>query len=152
MTLDTSTLFSRLVAHASATGLFEQVLTHEPKSAPGNGLYAAFWTEGLAPVPGASGLAATTGRLVLSVRIMTPADQEPADDIDGRVLAAVDALWTAYSGDFELGGALWAVDLLGAFGDPLQMRAGYLGLGSTVFRVMTINLPLIINDAWGQTP
>lgn len=150
MALDTSTLFARLVSHAQQTGLFEQVLTHEPRNAPGNGLTAAFWTEGLTPVPRASGLDKTTGRLELSVRVMTPADQEPADDIDGQCLAAVDALWTAYSGDFELGGALWAVDLLGAYGTPLQMKAGYLGQDSMLYRVMTITLPLIINDLWEQ--
>jgi hypothetical protein len=43
------------------------------------------------------------------------------------------------------------VDLLGAHGIPLSARAGYDEQDSKMFRVMDINLPLVINDVWQQT-
>jgi hypothetical protein len=78
--------------------------------------------------------------------------QEPQDAIDPGVAAAVDALMAAYSGDFEFGSNVRNVDLLGSAGVPLAAEAGYLNVSGTMYRVMTITLPLIINDLWSQSP
>jgi hypothetical protein len=76
--------------------------------------------------------------------------REPQDDIDTDILNATDLLMNEYSGDFELGGNVREVDLLGEFGDSLSSQAGYVTIGGTMFRVMTITLPVIVNDAWNQ--
>src|SRR5258708_32839680 len=55
-------LFDKVTSHAASLGLFDsQVGTHEPKNAPGNGLWCAIWVQGIGPIP-SSGLASVSGR------------------------------------------------------------------------------------------
>lgn len=140
-----------LISHAAATGYFERLNGHEPKNrnAVGPGLTASIWLQALAPVK-ASGLASTSGRLEYTLRIYTPMTAEPQDGIDPAVLAAADAMFAAYSGDFTLGGLVRFVDLLGAHGTPLSAQAGYLDLSGVMYRVFDLTVPLIINDLWNQ--
>ena len=147
-------LYLAVLDHALASGLFDTVNGHEPKSAPGLGLAAAVWADAIDPVPGGSGLNVTTMRLGLNLRIYSAMLQEPQDAIDPNILAAVSTLMAAYSGDFTLGGLLGAqgVDLLGRAGQALSARAGYLNQDNRIFRVMTILLPLIVPDCWEQAP
>lgn len=152
MSLDAQGILSAVVSHAMALGLFEQVNGSEPASAPGNGLTAAVWVDSIGPAAGQSGLASTTVRLVLNVRIYAPMVQQPPDAIDPNMLAAVDALMAAYSGDFTLGGAVRDVDLMGVSGTPLGARAGYLEQDGGLYRVYTITLPITVNDLWVQSP
>lgn len=149
MSIDATTLIGAVRDHALTTGLFERVNGHEPKNAPGNGLTAAVWVQDIGPVL-SSGLAKTSARLALNVRIYSSMLQEPQDAIDPNIVSAVDDLFTAYSSDFELGGNVRCVDLLGMAGAPLSAQAGYLEQDKKLFRVMTITLPLIVDDAWDQ--
>lgn len=150
MSLDATAILSAVVSHALTLGQFEQVNGHEPISAPGNGLTAAVWAQEIGPVPSSSGLASTSARLVLNVRIYTSMLQEPADAIDPNMLTALDALMAAYSGDFELGGLVRNVDLLGQAGAALAAQAGYIELDGGTYRVYTLTLPLIVSDVWDQ--
>jgi hypothetical protein len=152
MSLGTAAILAAVISHAKVTGKAERVLTHEPKSAPGNGITIAIWVQSLRPVSGGSGLASTTARLELSVRVYTNMLADPQDKIDARLLDATDALMGEYSGDFDLGGLIRNVDLLGADGDPLQANAGYLEQDNRLYRVMVITLPLVVNDLWTQSP
>lgn len=150
MALDIITILDTVQDHALASGYFDAVNGHEPKSAPGNGLSAAVWVEQIGPARGGSGLGETSVRLALNVRLYTPMVHEPEDAIDPNLMTALDALMAAYSGDFTLGGVVREVDLLGIYGDPLSARAGYLTTAGAEYRVMTITLPLIVNDLWEQ--
>ncbi|MFD7794322.1 hypothetical protein [Streptomyces sp. NPDC059759] len=140
------------MSHAQELGLFEQVLDHEPTSAPGSGLIYALWVADLTPVPRRSGLNSVSARLELAGRVLMPADTEPQGDVDVAVLGAVNGLFNAYCGDFDLGGTVAIVDLLGMHGGPLRARFGYTRLDSTTYRVATLTVPLIINDAWTEVP
>src|SRR5262245_885626 len=111
MSLGTAAILAAVISHAKASGRFERILTHEPKAAPGNGLSCAVWAQSLRPVT-SSGLASTSARLELSVRIYTNMLAKPEDDIDTQLLDATDVLMGAYSGKFELGGLIRNVDLL----------------------------------------
>ncbi len=146
--MNVTALYDAVVSHALTLGQFEQVNTHEPKNAPGNGLDCAVWVQEIGPT--SSGLAATSARVEFSVRIYSNMIQEPQDLIDPNIFKAVDALLTAYSGDFTLGGTVRAVDLSGMGGNPLKAVAGYLGVDNKLFRIMTVTLPVLINDAWTQ--
>lgn len=152
MSIDTAGILNAVTSHALASGLFESVNGHEPKSAPGNGLTVAIWADLIEAHAAGSGLAVTAGRVVLNVRIYSSMLAEPQDAIDPAMVAAVDALFAAYCGDFELGGTVRNVDILGQAGTVLRAQAGYINQDSKLFRVMTITLPLIVNDAWEQAP
>ena len=152
MSLQSAAIFSAVISHAQQLGVLESVADHEPKTPPISGITGAVSVQDLGPVPAGSGLAATTGLLVLSLRLFSNLNQEPQGDIDLGLLGAVDALFTAYSGDFDLGGLIRNVDLLGQTGERLRAVAGYVQFPDVVCRVMTITLPLIINDLWEQAP
>lgn len=147
--LDVATILDKVVSHALALGHFDRVNTHEPKSAPGSGVTAAVWFQSLRPVRG-SGLASTTVRLEFMLRLYAPMLSEPADAIDPATIAALDALMEELTGDYTLGGTVREVDLLGAYGEPLAARAGYLTQDQQLFRVVDVTLPLIVNDLWTQ--
>lgn len=150
---DIAGIFAAVESHALASGLFGRVNMHEPKSAPtALGITCAIWVQSIAPVPGGSGLASTSGRLTMQVRVYTSMFGEPQDAIDPNLLGAVTALISSYSGDFDLGGLIRNVDLLGSTGEPLGARAGYLNQDGKLMRIMDITLPLIVNDLWTQAP
>jgi hypothetical protein len=65
---------------------------------------------------------------------------------------AVDLLLADYVGNFTLGGLLREVDIRGIDGNPLRVDAGYLTQDGKVFRVMTISVPLVINDLYAENP
>lgn len=149
--MDTQAILDAAVSHAEASGHFEWVTSHEPKSAP-QGVGAAFWANYIGPVAANSGLDMTSAVLVLNCRIYTSMLMEPQDLIDPRIIEATDALMAAYTGDFTLGGLVECVDLLGMTGERLEARAGYLDIDRKIFRVMTINVPVIVAEAWEQAP
>lgn len=149
MALDFSAILNVVVSHAKSLGVFEVVTTHEPKSAPNNGVCASVWLESVVPVR-TSGLAATSMRVELSVRIYKQMLAEPEDDIDLSLTDAMSLFLDTLSDDFELGGQVRSVDLLGSAGTPLSARAGYVRQDSGIYRVITVTVPLIVNDVHTQ--
>lgn len=150
MTLNITGILDAVVSHAMASGHFEQVNGHEPQNAPSLGLTAAVWADQIVTLRAASGLDSTTVRLDFNVRIFTSAQSEPADAIDPALIAAVDDLCAAYVADFTFDGLVKQIDILGAHGQPLLVRAGYVQQSGAIYRVMTITLPVIVNDLWEQ--
>lgn len=143
-------LIDKVTSHAMTLDVFDSVNSHEPKSPPGSGLLYAVWADAILPLAGASGLSATSGKVVLAGRIYGNMIAQPEDEIDPGVMTAATTLIGAYSGDFDFGATVRNVDLLGQFGDPLSAQAGYITLGKALYRVMTITVPVIINDMWDQ--
>jgi hypothetical protein len=150
MSIDVNSIVNGVISHTAASGWFDRVQGHEVVNAPGHGLTAAVWIQRMGPLGMASGLSVTSGRLVLMQRLYQNALSEPRDAIDPNLILAADALFTAYSGDFDLGGTIRNVDLLGAHGIALEGEAGYLDVSGKMFRIFDITIPLIINDLWTQ--
>lgn len=142
-----------MASFAMSTGYFDRVNQHEPKNAPGRGLTCAMWIDRIQPARGQSGLVATTARVTFNVRVYTSMLQNPQDMIDPNVMAASDALFEAYSSHFTFNGDAAWIDLMGATqGHPLEAQSGYINIDNKVYRVMTISVPCIVNDAWPQSP
>ncbi len=150
MALNSSVLVNALASHAAATGRFDVVNGHEPKNAPGGNLSCAIWVQDYKPA--SSGLASTSMRLVFNVRLYTSMLQEPVDMIDPDLLDATDLLLADYIGNFTMGGLLRMVDVRGIDGNPITAQAGYLTQDGKVYRVMTIFIPLVINDVYTESP
>lgn len=148
--MDIRGMLDAITSHASSLGLFERVNTHEPKNAPGNGLTCAVWMESIGPLK-SSGLPATTGLVTFNVRVYASMLSEPQDAIDPNITEAVDLLLDTYSGDFDLGdNQVRNIDLLGAYGRGLSARAAYIPIDNKLYRCMTIELPVVVNDIWAQ--
>lgn len=153
MTINSKDLVDRIASHAMALGLFDRVNQHEPKSKPGRGLTCAVWIDRIEPARGRSGLTATDARVVFNVRVYTSMLQQPQDAIDPNVMDAMDQLFAAYTGDFELGDSSRFIDVLGMTqGHPLFCQSGYINIDNMVFRVLTATVPVIVTAAWEQTP
>ena len=150
MSIDAVSIMDDLQSHAMTLGIFERVNLHEPKNAPGSGLTCAIWADHIGPVPANSGLSRTSALITFNIRIYSSMLAEPQDYIDPEVIKAVDLLMEAYSADFELGGDVAWIDLLGQTGNPMQAQAGYITQDSKPMRVMTITLPVVLNDTWEQ--
>lgn len=153
MSFDTAAvnaLMASVESTAMKTGQFRTVNTHEPKSAPGSGLRCAIWVQSIEPIPAASGLASTSGYLVLFARIYGNMLAKPEDEIDPRMTSAAALLVGAFSGDFTLGGTVRNIDLLGEYGQRLAAQAGYVTIGGAMYRQMTVTVPCIVNDMWDQ--
>lgn len=153
MAINSQDLITRLTDHARASGIFDRVNEHEPKNKPGRGLTCALWIDRLEPARSRSGLNSTTARVVFKVRIYTNMLQNPQDGIDPSVLDATDKMFEAYTGDFELGDDERFIDVMGMTqGAPLSAESGYINIDNMTYRVMTITVPVIVNDAWTQAP
>jgi hypothetical protein len=150
MALNVRTILDAVESHALASGFFQAVNGHEPMSPPTSGITCAVWVEQIGPARGGSNINSTTARLALFVRLYTSLSQQEPDAIDPALMDALDGLMAAYSSDFTLDGLIRHVDLLGAYGDPLSARAGYLAESGTEYRVLTITLPLIVSNLWEQ--
>lgn len=148
--LDAAAIWSGLLSHLKALGVFADVLGHEPVDPP-VGLVAALTGDTINPVT-SSGLGATSTRLNLVLRIYLSADTEPRDDIDPTMVTAFAKVGASLSGDFDLGGLLREVDLLGIEGEPLSGRFGYVRIVGPLYRLLTVQLPLVCNDVWTQAP
>lgn len=151
MSLGAVAIIQAAIDHLLTSGLFESVQGHEATSAPGNGLTADVWLGPVKPAPLNSGLAETSAILTLIARIYANANMQPVDEIETAVAGAVDTLITAYSGDFTFGDLVEYIDLLGAHGTSLSADPGYVTVGGVFYRCMTITIPCVIDNAWGQS-
>jgi hypothetical protein len=153
MAIASQDLVDRIASHAMTLGVFDRVNQHEPKNKPGRGLTCAVWIDRIEPARGRSGLTATDARVVFNVRVYTNMLQNPQDAIDPSVMTAVDLLFEAYTGDFQLGDESRFIDVLGMTqGHPLFSQSGYINIDNMVYRVMTITVPVIVQNAWTQSP
>jgi hypothetical protein len=144
-------LFSALSSTAMQTKLFQSVDTHEPWNAPGTGLYCSIILGPLKPDGSKSGLNKTTGAITFAVRVWAHAVQKPADKTDPQVLSAVATLMTAFSadldfGDFGLEGTVRNIDLM-----QMSAAPAWVDFGGSMFRVMDINLVVVVNDMFAQS-
>lgn len=149
MSLDIDGIMDIVVTHAQSTGWFQNVAEHESKQSNTNSISAGVWVERIDPIK-SSGLASASVRLELEMRIYGSTMTEPYDDIDSNLTKAVDALFTAYIGDFDLGSEARHIDIFGAHGQGLGVRVGYMNMDGRELRVFQIRLPIILNDVWAE--
>jgi hypothetical protein len=145
-------VYAAAVSYAQKLAVFEVVIAHEPKAAPVSLPACAVWTDHIVPVAAVSGLAATAGRLGLRARIYKNMLGKPEDQIDPDLLRLTSALFGAYSGGFTFSGTVYEIDLLGAHGEALSARMGFIHHDSHLFRVAECNIPVIIDSLWSQSP
>jgi hypothetical protein len=148
--MDFTELLDALVSHAQAVGGFASVNGHQPPSVTVAGVTCGIWVQRMFPIPTLSGLSVTSMEALFNVRLYTSALQQPYDAIDPEMMNATSTLLAAYSKDFQLGGDVMEVDLLGQYGPSMAAAAGYMDNDGTTLRTMTIQLPLIVADLWTQ--
>jgi hypothetical protein len=143
-------ILDSIVSDAQRSGYFDKVNTHEPKRAPNSGLTAAVWVQSIDPIALISGLAATSGRIVFTLRVYSNMLKEPQDAIDPQVMKAISNLMRRYHDDFDFEGSIRNIDLLGAHGIALAAQAGYLDVDGKFFRIMDLTIPCLVDAIWPQ--
>jgi len=146
-----ATTLTKVTSSLKALGLFTDVLTVEPKSPFGKGYAAAVFFASAAPATEVSSLTYASGLYVFTLRIYTDMLAEPAGQIDPKLIGVVDNVFDALLGDFDLGATVKNIDVFGQMGTPLRAEAGYVDVGGTMYRVVDITLPLVVNDTWALT-
>lgn len=148
-----STQFARLVSPCKQIGAFRSaVIQHEPKAAPTANPALALWWSDIGPARGGSGLSATTARIEYSGRVYLNFKSRSEEDIDPLLMSLTSQVIGAFSSSFTLDGDVAFIDLLGAYGNPLAAKPGYLAMDSQEFRIAELTIPLIVDDVWSQGP
>jgi hypothetical protein len=148
-------LVDNVVSDIQRSGWCDRVNEYEPTRKPGHGITAAVWAQHIGPTV-VSGLASTSAVVVVMVRLYKPLPigqaKVPAsmDMIDRRLLKAASNIVRRYHDDFDFGGTIRNVDLLGSRGQALEGEAGYIEIDKVLHRVITITVPCIVNDVWPQ--
>lgn len=147
MSLNLKNIYDALHSHAQSSGLFQSVQRHDPKSGLGAGQIAC----GIAlreVTTARSGLNATSARVNFDLIMYGDADGEPADSIDPTLAEACDTMISRLVGDLTLGGAVANIDVQGSDGSALGVQAGYFEGDDNTYRVFTVSIGVIVNDAW----
>lgn len=153
MSLDVQANIDAIRDLALSTERFAVINGHEPATPLDSGLTAAVWMQAIGPAKRFSGLSATAAAVTFTMRIYTAATTQDLDAIDPAVGSATSSMIALLSGDFDLGKSVFAVDLLGMNGAPLAAKAGYANVAgppTTLYRIMDITIPLIIDAVWTQ--
>jgi len=137
-------LYASLKSAALELGLFQAVDTHEPLNAPGNRLFCSIVLGPMSPVT-SSGLAAVSGRITFAFHLWSSAMQKPYDNIDPEILAATASLMGQLSGEFTLAGTVRNIDLFSMSAQP-----GWVDFEGKQFRVVTLTVPVVINDMFAE--
>lgn len=142
--------YAELVDLISGAHAWGALMQHEPLSAPDvPGVVCCIWpAEPMAPIAESSGLAGADARMPVMIRMLRNALAEPQDQRETDLIDAYDALMEAMLGDFTLHGQVRAIDVLGESGEALAGQWGYLQLDKTIFRIVDVTVPLMINNAW----
>ena len=140
------TTLVNLISAFQALGIFDRVQGVEPKSPPGQGITAAIYFDSAAPAASASGLDRASSLYIFTLRLYSNMLQEPAEAIDPNIVSCIDAVFDAFAGDIDLGATVRSIDFFGMCGTPVSAKAGYVDVSGTMFRVISITIPLIVND------
>lgn len=149
MSLDLNAILTPIQTFAQGSGAFESVLLHEPKNAPGQGITLAVWVDLVRPVL-SSGVDNASMLVIVNLRAYLPFLSAPEDAIDAALWTAVDPIVADLVGDFTLGGAARNVDVFGENGTALEAVYGYLNQDGTVFRVVEVPVPVVVNDCYQE--
>ncbi len=148
--MDVQGIYDAVVGHHRATGRYEHVVGHEPKSAPDDALTGAIWVRRIRPIALASGLDASSAILTLMSRTYHNMLVDPMDEIDPAIALTVVDVMTRLHGDLTLGGLARNIDVLGQFGEAFAAQDGYIGQDGRIYRVMDLTIPVVVNDVFPQ--
>lgn len=150
MSLDTKAILAKLASIGKAAGLFVKVSKFEPRGQPGNGVTLSLISGPMRPIA-SSGLNNASLRWQIDGRVYLPMNYEPQEDADSLLTAAAAKYLEALCGQFTLGGLVRCVDVFGSDGEPLSATPGYIEHNDKLYRVITLEIPLLINQQWTLT-
>jgi len=144
MAFDITATLNAIGSFLEAGGYFTAgVVRGEPKL-PFSGRATAYWMNGFSVYEAT--LAAPREIHRVAVRFYTPFLEDPTGKIETDLASAASKLLEDLSGDLDLGATITNVDIAGSVGEPLNGIWGHVTLGDTVYRVVDIDIPLLVDD------
>lgn len=145
--LQVEEITARCVSFVAGLGVVEDVNGGDIRHMIGGGLKAGIFVSDLTTIQ-SSGLDSVSVRLEQTIRLYERLQVEPSDVLDVETLKAVDAILNAFVENFEIDGIVRQVDVLGAHGQPLRARPGFLTVQEQECRIADVIVPLICDDVW----
>ena len=132
--------------HLMASGHFAEATIGEPAAWGDSGqLYGAIWTMGTRS-PYVS-FDSTTRVYDTRVRLYTQAFTSPLDSREFVLARAVQQIASDLAGDYTLGGTVRELDIAGQFGPPMRARWGHAAVAGVMYRIVDIDIGLVINNS-----
>lgn len=147
MSLDTKAILAKLATIGKQSGLFVKVDKQEPRGQPPNGVTLWLLSGPMRPIT-SSGMNNVSLRWQIDGRVYLPLNYQPAEDIDPVITAAAAKYLEALCGQFTLGGLVRCIDVFGSDGEPLSATPAYVEQNDKIYRAVTLEIPLLINQQW----
>ncbi len=94
----------------------------------------------------------TEERHIVIVRFYMNALAEPQEDIEFLLSEGVSKVSEALIGDFTLGSTVRNIAIAGEAGQALAYESGYLDISGTMYRIVDLTVPMIVDNAVTQAP
>lgn len=145
MPFNVKSTLEKVQSYLQASGHVVRAQISEPKQPPGERIMAAVY---MGTVSVAQLTLQTTIELhVVRVRLYMNMLREAGDEIEFGLAQALSEISADLLGDYDLGATVRNVDVGGIYGTPLSATWGYVDVGGTMYRVVDITLPLIVDDS-----
>ena len=143
-----------LQSHIASTGYVNDAAIGEPTSPPIDALdkvHAAVYMASASVVE--LTLSTTTEVHVAIVRLYKRAaftDGDDSADVEQEMAMAVSEITSNFIGEFDLGSTIRAIDVGGTYGSSLTATWGYVNLSQVIFRIVDIQVPIIVDGSATQ--
>jgi hypothetical protein len=130
-------------------GLFQTVRIGEPKQPLGQGLHAAIFMQAVAIAAVYVG-GDTRENHIVQLRVykdMLAEQTDPQHNLESELASAVSKLMSNLLGDTDLESSIMSIDAGGIDGASMRADYGYVDVGGTMYRVVDIGIPMIINGS-----
>ena len=128
-----------------AGGYIEKEGVGEPKSPPAEELSASVFMDSVGVVE--LTLGTTIEIHTVNIRLYMKMLQEPTEQVEYKLAEVVSDIGSDLLGDYDLGATIRNVDAGGSKGSAMRAQWGYLDLGGTMFRVVDLFVPLLVDDS-----
>ena len=153
MAFNIKSTLDAIASHVARTGYAAQVQVGEPTSPPEavDKLFVAIYMNSASVVE--LTLGNTTELHPATVRLYRRAAFGQGDDagaVEAEMALAVSQVSSNLIGEFDLGETVRAIDVGGTYGTPVTATWGYVSINNTMFRIVDLVIPLIVDDSATQ--
>ena len=149
MAFDIKNTLHAVETYVQNLGLFSTVQIGEPKQAVGQGLHAAIYMQSVSIIMIYVG-GETRESHIVQLRVykdMLAENTDPQNNLESELASVVSKLMENLLGDTDLESSIMSIDAGGMDGGSMTATYGYLTLGGVMYRVVNINIPLIVNGS-----
>ena len=149
MAFDIKNTLHAVETYVQNLGLFSTVQIGEPKQAVGQGLHAAIYMQSVSIIMIYVG-GETRESHIVQLRVykdMLAENTDPQNNLESELASVVSKLMENLLGDTDLESSIMSIDAGGMDGGSMTATDGYLTLGGVMYRVVDINIPLIVNGS-----